>query len=117
MSSRILGGTYNSKLTFEMHLREVVSKAARNLGVVRLAGKWFDCLRVLKGCFNAYILSSLEYCAPVSMSSTDSHLRLLNSIVRSAERLCEGELCSLGHRRKVNALCFFSMRFITCRVI
>ena len=31
----ILGGTFDSKLTFEMHLKEVVSKAARNLGVVR----------------------------------------------------------------------------------
>ena len=30
---------------------------------------------------------------------------LLNSIVCSAERLCEGELCSLAHRRKVSALC------------
>ena len=33
-SLHILGVTYDSKLTFEMHLREVVSKAARNLGVV-----------------------------------------------------------------------------------
>ena len=30
---------------------------------------------------------------------------LLDSIVRSAEELCEGELCCLGHRRKVSALC------------
>ena len=26
-------------------------------------------------------------------------------VVRSAERLCQGELCYLGHRRKVSALC------------
>ena len=30
---------------------------------------------------------------------------LLDSIVRSAERVCDGELCCLGHRRKVSALC------------
>ena len=30
---------------------------------------------------------------------------LLDSIVHSVERLCEGELCCLGHRRKVGALC------------
>ena len=29
---------------------------------------------------------------------------LLDGIVRSAERLCEGELCCLGHRRRVIAL-------------
>ena len=32
-------------------------------------------------------------------------LGLIDSIVRSDERLCEGELCCLGHRRKVSALC------------
>ena len=39
------------------------------------------------------------------MLSAESHLRLLDDIVCSAERLCEGELCCLGQRRKINALC------------
>ena len=34
-SLRVLGITLDSKLTFETHLREVVSKAARRVGVVR----------------------------------------------------------------------------------
>ena len=38
------------------------------------------------------------------MSSAESYLNLLNSVVRSAERLGEGILCCLGHRRKVSAL-------------
>ena len=37
------------------------------------------------------------------LSSTESHLGLLNSIVRSTERSLEGELCYLGKRRKVSA--------------
>ena len=60
---------------------------------------------VLKSCFNAYVLSSLEYCVSVWMSLTESHLGLLDSIVCSVEKLCEDELCCLGHRRKVNGLC------------
>ena len=44
-------------------LRDVVSMAIRSLGVVRRARKLFDCPRGLKSCFNAYVLSSLEYCA------------------------------------------------------
>ena len=56
-----------------------------------------------KGYFNAYVLSSLEYCASVWMSSTESYLSLLNS-VRISERLCETEFCCLGHRGKVSAL-------------
>ena len=61
-SLRILGIPLDSKLTFEINLREVESKAARSLSVVRRAGKLFDYPRVLKSCFNEYVLSSLEYC-------------------------------------------------------
>ena len=43
MSLHIFKVTFDSKLTFEIHLREVVSKATKNLGVVRQAGKLFDC--------------------------------------------------------------------------
>ena len=38
------------------------------------------------------------------MSSAEFHLSLLDRVVCSAKRLCEGELCCLGHR-KVSALC------------
>ena len=57
---RILGVTLDFKWTFETHVREVVSMAARSLGIMRLAGRLFDCPRVLKSRFNAYVLSSLE---------------------------------------------------------
>ena len=83
---RILGVTLESMLTFETHLRKVVSKAARSLRVLCRAGKLFDYPRMLKSCFNAYALPSLEYCAPVWMWSAESHLGGLYSIVRSAER-------------------------------
>ena len=106
-SLRILGVIYDSKLMFETHFRKVVSKAASSLGVVCRAGKLFDCSRVLKRCFNAYVYSSLNSCAPVWMSSAESHLNLLDSVVRSAAKLCKDELCCLGRRKKVNALCLF----------
>ena len=57
MSLRILGGNLDSKLTFQAHLRKVVSKVARGLGVVRQAGMLLDCPHVLKSCFNTYVLS------------------------------------------------------------
>ena len=38
------------------------------------------------------------------MSSAEAHLSLLDSIVCSVERVCEGEICCLGHR-KDSALC------------
>ena len=39
------------------------------------------------------------------ISSAESHLGLLDSAVRNAERLCEGGLCCLQHRKKVSDLC------------
>ena len=107
-----MGVTLDSKLALEAHLGLVVSKATRILSVVRRARMLFDCPRVLKGCFNAYVLSSLEYCASVLMSLVESHLGLLDSIDSSAERSCEGELCCLGHRKKI-VPCVCSMRYIT----
>ena len=71
---------------------------------MRRAGQLFDSPRLLMGCFNVFVLSSLEYCAPVWRSLEESHLGLLDSIVRSMERLCESELCCLGHSRKGSAL-------------
>ena len=94
-----------SKLTFETHLREIVSKTARSPRVVCRAGKLFDCPRVLKSCFNAYASLNLEYCALVWILSTEFHLGLLDSAVRNEGRLCEDELCCLGHRRKASTLC------------
>ena len=103
---RILGVTLDSKLTFDTHLQEVVLKAARSLVVVRQVGKLFDCPHMLKSCFNAYVLSSLEYWAHVWISSAESHLVFLDSIVRNAERLCECKRRCLGHRRKCQCLVF-----------
>ena len=40
---------------------------------------------------SAYVLSNFEYCAPIRVSSAESHLCLLDSIVSSAEWLREGK--------------------------
>ena len=46
------------------------------------------------------------------MSSTKIHMGLVDSVVLSTERLCQGELCYLGHRKNGSAL-VCSIRFIT----
>ena len=80
-----------------------MSKANRNLRVVRRAGNIFGCPRVPKGFFSAYVSFSLNYCVPVRMSSAKSDLDLPDSMVHSVERMCEGFF--FGHRRKVMDLC------------
>ena len=62
---RIIRVIFNSTLMFETHLRKFVSKAARSLCIVHWAEKLFDCPRVLKSCFDAYVLCKLEHYANV----------------------------------------------------
>ena len=72
----------------------------RSLGVLYRVGKFFHCPRVLNTCFHVYVLSNLEYCVSVRMSSAEFHLSLLDRFVHSAEVLCDGELCCLGPRKR-----------------
>ena len=48
----------------------------------------------------------LEYCSAVWCSAADSHLKLLDRVVRSAGFLAGGVLdCNLAHRQNVAELC------------
>ena len=71
---------------------------------MRRAGKLF----VLSTC-GQEMFQSICFVQPgvlsLWMPSAESHLSLLNSVGRSAERFCEGELCCFGHRRKTSVLC------------
>ena len=96
MSLRILGVTLVSNLMFETHCVNLYRRHFRVFVWYRArAGKLFDYLCVLKNFFNAYVLSSLEYFVPVWMSSAESHLCLLDRVVCSSERLCEGDFVAL----------------------
>ena len=89
-------------------------KAARSLGVVRRAGKLFACPRVLKNYFNAYVLFSLENWASVWMSSAESHLSFLDSIVRRRKGCVRPSFVVWGTEgRSVPCVC--SIRCITER--
>jgi hypothetical protein len=102
----VLGVTFDSKLTFEAHIRDVVSSSSRAWGIIRKAFKIFQSLDVLNTCFRSYVLSRLECCAPVWGSATSCHLRLLDEVVHRAAVLCRAStLCELSHRRNVSFLC------------
>ena len=63
-SLRILRVTLDSKLTFKAHLQEVVSKTAMSLGVVRRAGKLFDCPHVRRVASMHMFCSYLSFVPP-----------------------------------------------------
>ena len=92
-------------MTFEKHLRSVSSAAAQRLGIMRKFWQVFHDQSLLLS-FWSFVLPVLEYCSAVWCSAADSHLKLLDRIVRSAGFLARGVLdCYLAHRRSVAELC------------
>ena len=102
----ILGVTFDSKMTFEKHLRSVSRAASQRLGILRKSCKVFHD-RLLRGrCFGGFVLPVLEYCSANWCSAADTHLRLLDRVVSCASFLTGGVFgCYLAHRRSVAVLC------------
>ena len=87
----ILGVTFDSKMTFEKHLRSVSRAASQRLGILRKSWRVFHDGSLLGRCFRGFVLPVLEYCSAVWCSSADTHLKLLDRAVSGARflnRLC-----------------------------
>ena len=110
----ILGVTFDSKMTFEKHLRSVSRAASQRLGILRKSWQVFHDRSLLRRCFRGFLLPVLEYCSAVWCSAADTDLRLLDRVVNGASFLTGGVLyihtggvfeCDLAHRRSVAVLC------------
>ena len=77
----ILGVTFDSKMTFEKHLRSVSRAASQRLGILRQSWKVFHDRLLLGRCFRGFVLPVLEDCSADWCSATDTHLRLLDRVV------------------------------------
>ena len=102
----ILLVTFDAKMTFEKHLRAVFSAAAQRLGIMRKSWQVFHDRSLLLRFFCSFVLPVLKYCSAVWCSAANSHLKLLDRVVRSAGFLADGVLeCNVAHRRPVAELC------------
>ena len=106
----ILGVTFDSKMTFEKHLRSVSRAASQRLGILIKSWQVFDDRLLLGICFRGFVLPVLEYSSAVWCSiwcsAADAHLRLLDRVVSGASFLTGGVFeCDLAHRRSVAVLC------------
>ena len=77
----ILGVTFDSKLTFEKHLRSVSRAASQRLGIFRKSWRVFYDRLLIGRCFWGFVLPVLEYCSAVWCSAADTHLKLLDRVV------------------------------------
>ena len=102
----ILGVTFDPKMTFEKHLRSVSRAASQRLGILRKSWQVLYDRSLLGRCFRGFVMPVLEYCSAVCCSAADTHLRLLDRVVRGASFLTGGVFeCDLSHRGSVAVLC------------
>ena len=81
----ILGVTFDSKLTFEKHLRLVSRAASQRLDILRKSWRVFHDRSLLERCFRGFVVPVLEYC-----SAANTHLKLLDRAVIGARFLTGG---------------------------
>ena len=110
-SFKILGIMFDSKFTFEKHIRSISSLVAQKIGLLRKSYKIFGDHSVLKKCFNSFILPCLEYCSPVWSSAAPSYLKLLDRNVRACKFLVPDLEVDLWHRRSISSLCMLYKSF------
>ena len=82
--------TFDSKITFEMHLRSVSRAASQRLGILRKSWRVFHGRPLLGKCFRGFVLPVLGYCSAVWCSTADTHLKLLDPAVSGARFLTGG---------------------------
>ena len=98
--------TFDSKMTFEKHLRLVSRAASLRLGILRKSWRVFRDRSLLGRCFRGFVLPVLKYCSAVWCSAADTHLKLLDRSVSGAWFLTGGVFeCDIVHRRSVAVLC------------
>ena len=102
----IFGVTFDSKMTFEKHLRSVSRAASQRLGILRKSWQVFHDRSLLGRCLRGFVLPVLEYSSAVFCSAADTHLRLLDRVVSGTSILTGGVFeCDLAHCRSVAVLC------------
>ena len=70
----ILGVTFDSKMTFEKHLRSVSRAASQRLGILGKSWRVFHDRSLLERCVRSCVLPVLEYYSAVWCSAADTHL-------------------------------------------
>ena len=99
----ILRVTFDTKMTFEKHLRSVCRAASQRLGILKKSWPVFND-SILERCFRGIVPPVLEYCSVVWCSTADIHLKQLDRVVCGASSvfLTGGVFeCNIGHRRSV----------------
>ena len=102
----ILWVTFDSRMSFEKHLRSVSKTASQRLGILRKSWRVFHDRSLLGRCFRSFVRPVLEYCSAVWCSAADAHLKQQDRAVSGARFLTGAVFeCDIANRRSVAVLC------------
>ena len=90
----ILGVTFDSKMTFEKHIRSVSRASSQRLGILRKSWRVFHDRSLLGRCLRGFVLPVLESCSAVWCPVADTHLKLLDHAVSGPRFLTGGAFSS-----------------------
>ena len=97
--------TFDSKLTYEKHLRLVSRGSSQRLGILRKSWRVFHDRSLLESRFRGFVLQVLESCSAVWCSAANTHLKLLDRVHSGARFLTWGVFeCDIAHHRSVSVL-------------
>ena len=100
----ILGVMFDIKLTFEDHVRVIVSRVNQSIGILRLVKRICVDNSVLL-CNFVFVLPIVQYFSRVWGSAAECHVQLLERQVYAVARLClDQSFLPLCHRRRVAGL-------------
>nr|XP_042910149.1 uncharacterized protein LOC122271807 [Parasteatoda tepidariorum] len=90
--AKFLGVTFDSKLTFIPHIKQLRKRCEQKLNMLRVLSNTYwgaDRLALLR-IYRALILSRLDYACVVYGTATTSNLRILDTVHHTALRICSG---------------------------
>ena len=82
---KILGVTFENKITLERHIHSISSSTAQKIGLLRKSFGIFLDHDVLLKYFYSFILPCLEHCSPLLSSAADFHLKLLDKNLQACK--------------------------------
>ena len=86
----VLGVTFDSKMTFEKHLRSLSRAASQRLSILRKSCRVFHNRSLLLRCFRGFLLPVLEFCSAMWCLAVDTHIKLRDRVVSGVRFLTGG---------------------------
>ena len=115
----ILRETFDSKMTFEKHLRSVSRAASQRRGILRKSWRVLHDRSLLGRCFRGFVLPVLDYCSAVWCTPAETHLKQLDRTVSGARFLTWGVFeCDISHPRSwQSCVCFIRSGATRCTLL